>query len=823
MTHGWMPAPAAHWSFDEGSGTTAADSAGGHPATLNGAAGWAAGESGGHSLDLDAGGNASVPTPVVDTSGDFTVAAWVRPDTLGGFQTAVSIDGTAVSGFYLQIRDDTGTFAFTRLPADSTAANSSAAVAGATLAPVQGAWHHLTGVNDTAAGVVRLYVDGVLHGETPYHGGWRAAGATAIGRGLYGGAQVDQFHGLIDEVYVFSAALDGDQVAALAGVPVGDTRPLLTVDAAHPGPAVSPELGGIMFEDINHSGEGGLYAELVNNRSFMASATTPLHWSAVGSGAIALDPGRPLNSALTRSLRLTVSASGDGIANEGFWGIPVRPATTYRASFFAASADAAGPVTVSIESADGGTVHAHGTVPALTPGWRKHTLLLRTRPSCPVAGDARLVLRTAATHGTIWFSQVSLFPPTYKNRENGLRVDIMEKLAALRPRFIRLPGGNYLEGNTPATRFDWKNTIGPVERRPGHMDDAWGYWSTDGLGLLEYLQWAEDLDAKPVLAVYAGYSLKGEVVTGAAFDALVQDALDEIEYVTGPVTSVWGARRAADGHPRPFPLEYVEIGNEDWFDRTGSYEQRFAAFHDAIKARHPDLKLIATTPVSSRPYDVIDEHFYPSASSFQNGSHKYDNRSRSGPKVFVGEWASQEGTPTPDFNAALGDASWLTGLIRNSDLVVMESYAPLLVNVHNAVWKTNLIGFDNLTSYGSPSYHAQVMLTNLIGDTIIPTSVRALPGLNVVTTRDRRTGRLYLVVVNTGAVARTTPVRLTGVRAVRPDGRVTQLTAASPADTNTLADPHRIEPRTSRVTGLAASFTGTFPAHSISVLQISAG
>ncbi|MFE9570616.1 alpha-L-arabinofuranosidase C-terminal domain-containing protein [Streptomyces sp. NPDC006692] len=816
-----LPAPLAHWPFDEGAGTSAADSSGnGRTLTLAGGAKWGAAKSGASSLDLSAGGSASAAAPVVDTAKSFSVAAWVQLTFAAGYQTFVSVDGLAVSGFYLQLRDDTGAFAFTRLPSDATSANGGAAVAGAAAAPVTGAWYHLLGVADTAAGVIRLYVNGVLEGEAPCTGGWRATGATAVGRGLFGGAQVDQAHGRIDDVQVFDSALSAADAAALAGVPVESTQPLLTVDTAHPGPQVSSELGGIFFEDINHSGEGGLYAELVNNRSFMA-ADTPLHWSVTGGAEAAIDTAEPLNAALTQSLRVTAKSAGDGVANEGFWGFPVRPSTTYRASLYAKSAGKSGRLTIALTGSDG-KVHATGTTAPLTGSWRSYELTLRTGPSAPTTANARLTVTTSAP-GTLWLSQVSLFPPTYKGRRNGLRIDLMERLAALEPKFLRFPGGNYLEGNVIADRFDWKKTIGPVEQRPGHRNSAWGYWSTDGLGLPEYLQMTEDLGCMPLLCVYAGYSLQGAHVTGDGLKPLVQDAVDQIEYITGPATSTWGARRAADGHPEPFPLKYVEIGNEDWFDKSGSYEERYAAFHDAIKARFPALKLIATTPVSSRPYDLIDEHYYQSPSAFQAGSHKYDQRDRDSPKVFVGEWAAQEGRPTPDLNAALGDASWLAGLIRNSDQVLMESYAPLFSHVRDNTWATNLIAYDTLTSYSSPSYYAQQMLLTRRGTVVLPTAVRALPGLNAVTTHDPRTRRIHLAVINTGGTARRTAVNLEGVTRTEPTAAVTVLAAADKEATNTLGDPRAVIPRGRTVNGVAPSFTATFAPYSVTVLEVRVG
>ena len=251
---------------------------------------------------------------------------------------------------------------------------------------------------------------------------------------------------------------------------------------------------------------------------------------------------------------------------------------------------------------------------------------------------------TFSQPGTISFQLVSLFPPTFNNRANGNRPDLMELLAGMHPHFLRLPGGNYLEGDTIAERFDWKKTIGPLVDRPTHRS-PWNYESSDGLGLLEYLEWCEDLKIEPVLAVYAGYSLHGEYVTpGADLDPYVQDALDEIEYVTGGTDTKWGAERAKDGHPAPFPLHYIEIGNEDWFDKSGSYDGRFAQIATAIRAKYAQqYMLIATTPVKTVAPDVVDDHYYETPEQMFALVHKYDTADRSGPKVFVGEWATRTG------------------------------------------------------------------------------------------------------------------------------------------------------------------------------------
>ena len=414
-------------------------------------------------------------------------------------------------------------------------------------------------------------------------------------------------------------------ICALALASQSPAAPTFTVDASRPAGKVSPMFCGLMTEEINHSYDGGLYAELVQNRAFLDNATAPVHWSVVNdaesAAAIALDAANAFNARLTMSLRLTVTKAGEehpaGMANGGYWGIPVRPDTRYHASLLARTESGfTGPVTVSIVSDDGRTVYAAEKFSGLAADWKKFELTLKTGKVDPTAA-ARLVI-TLDRPGTVWFGLVSLFPPTWNDRPNGLRKDLMQMLVDLHPKFLRFPGGNYVEGDTIETRFDWKKTIGPIEERSGHPC-PWGYRSTDGLGLLEFLEWCEDMKAEPVLAVYAGYSLKGAHVNpGPDLEPFVQEALEEIEYVTGDANTPWGARRAQDGHPAPFQLTYVEIGNEDWFDNSNSYNDRFAQFYDAIKAKYPRLKTISTIGndqpenkrVHSRKPDVMDEHYY---------------------------------------------------------------------------------------------------------------------------------------------------------------------------------------------------------------------
>ena len=285
----------------------------------------------------------------------------------------------------------------------------------------------------------------------------------------------------------------------------------------------------------------------------------------------------------------------------------------------------------------------------------RYELTLKTGKVAATA-KARYVL-TIAQPGTVWFSLVSLFPPTWGNQPNGFRKDIMQMLVDFKPEFLRFPGGNFLEGDTVDRRFDWKQTIGPIDQRPGHRG-PWSYRSTDGLGLLEFLEWCEDMGAEPVLAVYAGYNLNGSHINaGADLQPYVQDALDEIQYVTGDTSTKWGAQRAKDGHPKPFPLHYIEIGNEDWFDKTPSYDARFAQIFDAIKQARPDLKCISSVWLREQPSKpsasiagsptLIDEHYYRSADTFLTDSAHFDKYDRNGPGIFIGEWAAYETPENP--------------------------------------------------------------------------------------------------------------------------------------------------------------------------------
>jgi alpha-N-arabinofuranosidase len=344
------------------------------------------------------------------------------------------------------------------------------------------------------------------------------------------------------------------------------------------------------------------------------------------------------------------------------------------------------------------------------------------------------------------------------------------------------------------------------------------------MGLLEFLNWCEDLHMQPVLAVYAGYSLHQQHVDpGPDLEPYVQDALDEIEYVTGSTSTKWGAERAKDGHPQPFALKYVEIGNEDQFDHSHSYDGRFAQFYKAIKAKYPNLQLIATTPVTSVKPDVLDEHFYKTAAEFYKDAHHYDKADRNGPKIFVGEWATMEGDPTPDFGAALGDAAWMTGMERNSDIVIMSSYAPLFVNVNPGAmqWHPDLIGYNAMESYGSPSYYAQVMFGKYHGDEIPQTDQAGNDAKFFYSvTRDTGNNEVYIKLVNTSSTPQPVDIKLDGATGVNHIANVVTLSAKTTAATNSITRPKNILPVESRFERASANFTYTLPGYSIQVLRL---
>lgn len=489
----------------------------------------------------------------------------------------------------------------------------------------------------------------------------------------------------------------------------------ITVDAAHPGHTISPKLWGIFFEDINLSADGGVYPELVRNRSF-EDADKPADWKITGAEAT-IDSSRPLNPFNRNSLRLKADGKFT-LANEGYWGMNIVSGDSYTLKLAARDDKYGGKLTAKIIGANG-AVLASGEISDFGGNWKYHTLDLVATGSDPkakleISGDGK---------GVLFLDMVSLMPvKTWKH--TGLRPDLAEPMAALKPAFLRFPGGCWVEGDNLSRMYNWKKTIGNVDARTP-LWNIWGYYATHGLGYHEYLQLAEDLGAEPLFCINIGMSHK-ENVPLDLMGQWVQDALDAIEYANGPTNTLWGGLRAKNGHPEPFNLKYLEIGNENG---GPAYNERWPLFVDAIKAKYPTIQLIANHWLGGYPKqptpEIVDEHYYDTPEWFMRHAGKYDGYDRNGPKIFVGEYAVTRNTGLGNLRGAIGEAAFMTGMERNSDVVVMGAYAPLFCNANHKRWPVNLINFDSSRWFGIPSYYVQKLFAENRGDVYLPTTVES--------------------------------------------------------------------------------------------------
>ncbi|KAI8065415.1 glycoside hydrolase superfamily [Gongronella butleri] len=599
-----------------------------------------------------------------------------------------------------------------------------------------------------------------------------------------------------------------------------------------PGNATFPTLYGYMYEDINRCGDGGLYGEMIRNRAFQMNDTggapdLAYYASINGAGAsstIALDASVPLNDVLTHTLRLDVKTVGKraGFSNEGYWGIRVAPNELYTASFWAKSDKFTGPLTVSLESTSG-TILATATVPKINSTFAKYQVSLKSNAHTTTT-DNVFVVSTAdasAAGASIWFDVISLFPPTFKNRRNGLRADVGQILADGKPSFFRFPGGNNIEGSTIAQRWKWNETIGPIETRPGRMG-TWGYMNTDGQGLLEYLEMCEDLEMEPLLAVWAGYALNGDSVPEGDLGPYVQDTLDELEYIMGDASSKYGALRVRDGHPEPFKINYIEVGNEDFFSKT--YDYRYKAWYDAIHAAYPDIKIVATGAEASRPMDVLDDHYYLSADNMVSKFGLYDNYPHNGTWGMVGEYATQVnggyGQSPGNVKAAIADGIFALGMER-SNYIKFAAYAPTLTRDGQAQWNPDLISFNTELVWGTPSYYVLQMWSEYRNDYILQVDAKdgGFGPLYWVAGVKNSTQQVFLKVANYGDTPQNVAVTLTGHR-VHSQGVAYTLTGGV-NDTNSATHPTAVKPQQStfKLSG-SNVFNYTFPAWSASVLAL---
>lgn len=525
----------------------------------------------------------------------------------------------------------------------------------------------------------------------------------------------------------------------------------IRIDLARRGADIPASMYGIFFEEINHAGDGGLYAELIQNRGFEDSSVPggytvkgdrifppadrtnhltgarphpdlSFRWNPdpipawrfeqlEGSGASAeLTREYPLNEASPTALKVTLPEKGRiALLNCGFWGMNIEKGKGYYLRMNTSNGNRFEGRAILKLVAEDGTELCNRPL-AIDPDrtWCEYTGQLTATGSDP---HARFVIELEGT-GTLLLDYVSLFPETFRNRINGLRKDIAQTLEALHPAFVRWPGGCIVEGIDLSNRIEWKKTIGDPKNRPG-IYDTWGYRVTMGFGYHEFLQFCEDIGAAGMFVCNAGIGCQGRVGNACReedLDAFIQDALDAIDYALGDGTTEWSRKRVENGHPEPFPLQYVEIGNENW---GPVYEKRYDRFYRAIKAKYPRLTLISTLGLGGQRrherVDMIDPHWYVAPEFFLSSSRLFDQQERGGYAVYVGEYAVNQQVGGGNLLGALAEAAFLSGMERNSDLVKMASYAPLLENVNDRVWPTNLIWFDSHRVMGRSSYHVQKM------------------------------------------------------------------------------------------------------------------
>ncbi|GLT73036.1 hypothetical protein SLA2020_449230 [Shorea laevis] len=528
------------------------------------------------------------------------------------------------------------------------------------------------------------------------------------------------FVGIFFVPQCFAVGVDANQTARLF------------VNASEASARLIPEtLFGIFFEEINHAGAGGLWAELVSNRGFEAGGpNVPSNidpWSIIGdeSSLIVSTDRSSLFERNKVALRMEVlcdsegtnicPAGGVGVYNPGFWGMNIENGKTYKVVLYVRSLGAV-DLSVSLTGSNGLQTLATADIIASASdvsNWTKVEVLLEAKAT---DHNSRLQLKTSRK-GVIWFDQVSAMPlDTYKG--HGFRSDLFEMVADLKPRFVRFPGGCFVEGEWLRNAFRWKAAVGPWEERPGHFGDVWMYWTDDGLGYFEFLQLAEDLGSLPIWVFNNGVSHNDQVDTSSVMP-FVEEALDGIEFARGDPQSKWGSLRAAMGHPEPFDLRYVAIGNEDCGKKN--YRGNYLKFYSAIKQAYPDIKMISNCDGSSKqldhPADFYDFHVYTSATNLFSMTHQFDRTSRNGPKAFISEYAvTGKDAGTGSFLAALAEAAFLIGVEKNSDIVEMASYAPLFVNANDRRWNPDAIVFNS--SHVTPNKYIYVTccICNYLGN-----------------------------------------------------------------------------------------------------------
>lgn len=635
------------------------------------------------------------------------------------------------------------------------------------------------------------------------------------------------------------------------------TTVVIDANAAKP---ISPDLVGIFFEDLSYAADGGLYAELVQNRSFEYNATEQPTWGPLtswdfikrggGAGELWVDSSGPIhpNNPHSALIRITSAGEGVGLSNTGFDGIPVKAGEKYDFSVFARLLNVGEgrnskpvgklPLSVRLETKDG-IVLGEANVEAADPAeWKQLTATITANQT---SADARLVVLAKAT-GLIALDEISLFPEkTFRDHKNGLRADLAQTIADLHPKFMRFPGGCLTHGDGIGNIYRWKDTIGPVEQRKG-QGNIWRYHQSVGLGYFEYFQFCEDIGAKPLPVLAAGVSCQNSTRTHgtgqqciplADMPAYIQDVLDLIEWANGPTNSTWGAKRAAAGHPAPFGLKYLGIGNEDQI--TPGFRERFKMIFDAVKKTHPEINVVGTVGPAPDGEDfnngwqfagelhvpTVDEHYYKSPQWFWDNLQRYDKYDRTKSKVYVGEYAAHDTKRRSTLRAALAEAAYLTSLERNGDVVQFASYAPLLARRGHVNWSPDLIFFNGTEVFPTISYFVQQLFALNGGDAYLPTVVSDRKEFAASAVRDGMTGDLIVKLVNGSEAAKPLHIDLNGLTKLSGSAIKTVLSGANADVVNPEGGVAEAKPEVSSIE-VGQAFDYEAPANSFTVIRINA-
>ena len=633
-------------------------------------------------------------------------------------------------------------------------------------------------------------------------------------------------------------------LALSAGLGMNAQTNELVIQTKKLGAEIQPTMYGLFFEDINYGADGGLYAELVKNRSFEFPQNL-MGWKTFGHVTLKDDGPFERNPHYVRLAYPGHDHKRTGLENEGFFGIGVKAGEEYRFSVWARLPEGASSEKIRIEMVKPNTnaerhAFASEELTIDSKEWKKYQVILK-----PTQTEDKSTLRIfLASKGTIDLEHVSRFPvDTWKGHENGLRKDLGQALYDIKPGVFRFPGGCIVEGTDLNTRYDWKKTVGPVENRPLN-ENRWhytfqhrffpDYYQSYGMGFYEFFLLSEEIGSEPLPVLSCGLACQFQNsdphahVAVCDLDSYIQDALDLIEFANGAVTTKWGKVRADMGHPAPFNLKFIGIGNEQW---GSEYPERLEPFMKAIRKAHPEIKIIGSSGPDSEgkqfeylwpemkrlKADLVDEHFYRPESWFLSQGARYDNYDRKGPKVFAGEYACHgKGKKWNHFNASLLEAAFMTGLERNADIVHMATYAPLFAHVEGWQWRPDMIWFDNLKSVRSVSYYVQQLYAHNKGTNVVPLTMNNKPvtgaegqkGLFASAVWDKDSQSYIVKVVNTSDEAQPLSLTFAGMKKkeVLSKGVCIKLQSTDPDKDNTLDNPQAIVPVQTEVSAMGNAF-----------------